>query len=128
MRRIVMIVGCIGSCVLGAVAAAPALAAPPEWGQCVHVTPGTGQYSGKYCLAAARPGRGAYAFQAEPSAKPKYALNIEGTTLTSSSGRVIKCESGEGEGEYTGAKTTAIKTLGFRNCKVQGEIPVFESF
>jgi hypothetical protein len=126
-----LIAGCIGSCALGTagVAATPALAAAPEWGKCVEVAKGTGVYRGKNCLTVAAPGRGKFVWQAEPTAKPKYALSVEGATLSSSGGRVIKCESGEAEGEYTGAKTTSIKKLLFDNCKVTSEeLPLFASF
>jgi hypothetical protein len=131
MRRIMLIAGCIGSCALGTagVAATPALAAAPEWGKCVEVAKGTGVYRGKNCLTVAAPGRGKFVWQAEPTAKPKYALSIEGATLSSSGGRVIKCESGEGEGEYTGAKTTSIAKPLFSNCKVTSEeLPLFASY
>ena len=130
MRRIVLIAGCIGSCALGTagVAATPALAAAPEWGKCVEVAPGAGPYRGKNCLTLAVPGKGKFAWQAEPTAKPKYTLNVEAATLSSSGGRVIKCESGEGAGEYTGAKTTSITKLGFRNCRiVSEELPLFRT-
>jgi hypothetical protein len=131
MRRIVLIAGCIGSCALGTagVAAMPALGAAPEWGQCVEVAKGTGVYKGSNCLTIAPPGRGKFVWHAEPTAKPKYALSIEGAKLTSSGGRVIKCESGEAEGEYTGAKTTAITKLLFSNCRVTSEeLPLFASY
>jgi len=126
-----LIAGCIGSCALGTagVAATPALAAAPEWGKCVEVEKGAGPYRGKNCLALAVPGKGKFAWQAEPTAKPKYTLNVEGSTLRSSGGRVIKCESGEGAGEYTGAKTTSITALHFSNCRiVSEELPLFASF
>ena len=130
MRRIMLIAGCIGSCALGAggIAATPALAAAPEWGKCVEVAKGAGPYRAANCVALAAPGRGHFAWQAEPSAKPKYALAAEAATLSSSGGRVIKCESGEGEGEYTGAKTTSITKLLFKNCKVVGVEKLFESY
>lgn len=128
MRRIAMIAGCIfGSCVVGMTAAATASAAAPEFGKCVQVTPKTGEYSGKYCLAPAG-GKGSYDWLPAPGEKKKVALNVEGSTLRSASGREIKCESGEGEGEYTSAKTTAITKLIFKNCKVAGAKTLFESF
>jgi hypothetical protein len=111
------------------VAATPTLAAAPEWGKCVEVAKGAGAYRGRNCVTPAAPGRGKFAWQAEPTAKPKYALSVEGAKLSSSGGRVIKCESGEAEGEYTGPKTTSITKLLFNNCKViSEELPLFASF
>jgi hypothetical protein len=127
MRRIVMIAGCIASCVLGATGAATASAAAPEFGKCVPAPSAhTGEYVGKSCLAPAG-GKGGFNWEPAPGAAPKFALNLEGTVLKSA-GREIKCESTEGEGEYTSAKTVAITKLILKNCKVVGVEPLFASF
>lgn len=129
MRRIVMIAGCIASCVLGATGAATASAAstPPEFGKCVAVTPHTGGYTGPKCLTPASGNKGSYNWQPAPGAAPKFSFAIEGVVLTSA-GRQIKCESSEGEGEYTGPKTVAITKLLLKNCRLVGVEPPFASF
>jgi len=127
MRRIVMIAGCIGACVLGATAAATASAAAPEFGKCVAVAPHTGEFIGAKCLSPAAGDRGGYDWQPAPGAAPKFTLTIEGIVLKSA-GREIKCESSEGEGEYTGPKTVAISKLLLKNCRLVGVEPPFASF
>lgn len=127
MKRIVLMAGCIVACTsFGAVATATAAAEPPEFGTCTQVAPKTGEYSGKNCLTPA-PAKGRYDFAPGGGAKKKFATIVEEPVLKSA-GHEVTCAFGEGEGEYTGAKTLSITKLVFQNCVQAGAKTVYESF
>jgi hypothetical protein len=128
MKRIAMVGSMIVCCaVVGAAAAATASATLPEFGRCVAVTPKTGEYMGKNCVTPA-PGTGKYNFLPGPGVQKKFTTNVEGSTLRTAGGKEIKCESGEGEGEYTGPKTVSVTKLVFRNCSIAGAKTIYEGF
>jgi hypothetical protein len=92
---------------LAAVAAASALAAPPELGRCV-ATPG-GEYAGSHCTRlASAPGRGKYEWTAGPGAKPKFEGTSAVSPLLEMPGLKISCSVATYNGEYTGAKTASV--------------------
>jgi len=128
MKRIVML-GCIvaGCALIGAAGAATASAALPEFGRCVEVAPKTGEYSGKNCLAPA-PGKGKWVFLPGAGEKKKFTAEVEEPLLKTAGGKEIKCQSGESEGEYTGANTVAVSKLVLKNCQIAGAKTVYESF
>jgi hypothetical protein len=127
MKRIVMLAGCmVASCALGGVAVATAAAAPPEFGACVKVAPKTGEYSGKNCLVPA-PGKGSYNFVPGGAANKKFTVNVSEPVLKTAAHEVT-CVFGEGEGEYTGAKTLSVSKLILSDCKQAGAKTVNESW
>jgi hypothetical protein len=103
--------------VVGAIVATSASAAPPEFGRCVKVAHGTGEYNGANCVAL-EGGRN-YNWVPGPGATPKFTTIVELPVINSSgaSKTTISCEFAEGEGEYTGAKTETVKKLVFRDCE-----------
>jgi len=127
MKRIGMMAGCIlASCALGGAYAATASAEPPEFGSCVQVAPKTGEYAGKNCLTSA-PGKGRYNFVPGGTSK-KFATIVEEPVFKTAGGGEVTCAFGEGEGEYTGAKTLSVTKLLLNNCTQAGAKTVYESF
>ena len=127
MKRIVMMAGCIvACCALGGLAATAAMAAPPEFGQCVKVAPKTGEYSGPHCIKPA-PGKGSYNFVPGGGANGKFTTIFEEPVLKTAA-RTIVCQFGEGEGEYTGAKTLKVTKLAISGCQQAGAKTVLESW
>jgi hypothetical protein len=94
----------------------------PEIGRCVKVKKGTGEYKGANCIASAE-GKGIYDWVSGPGAKKAFKFVLEAPILTShgASKTQITCPFAEGEGEYTGAKTVAVKKLVFANCQTPEE-------
>jgi hypothetical protein len=111
---------------IGAIGATGASAALPEFGRCVKVTHGTGEYNGGNCVALG--GGRNYNWVAGPGATPKFTISTEFPVINSSgaSKTTISCEFAEGEGEYTGVKSETVKKLVFRDCETPekpGETP-----
>lgn len=102
---------------IGVIGATSASAALPEFGRCVKVTHGTGEYNGSNCVAL-EGGRN-YNWVPGPGAKPKFTIATEVPVINSSgaSKTTISCEFAEGEGEYTGVKTETVKKLVLRECE-----------
>ncbi len=128
MKRIGTMAGCIlASCALGGAYVATASAEPPEFGSCVQVAPKTGEYSGKNCLHPA-PGKGRYNFVPGGGANKKFSTIVEEPVFKTAGGGEVTCAFGEGEGEYTGAKTLSVTKLLLNNCAQAGAKTVYESF
>jgi hypothetical protein len=127
MKRIVKMAGCIvACCALCGLAAATASAAPPEFGHCVKVAPKTGEYSGRQCLKSA-PGKGNFNFVPGGGTNGKFTATVSEPVLKTA-GRSITCSFGEGEGEYTGAKTLKVTKIVFSGCQQAGAKTVLESW
>jgi alpha-tubulin suppressor-like RCC1 family protein len=86
----------------------------PEFGRCVPVKKGTGQYKGAQCLVPAG-GKGTYNWLPGPGGKPKFAASAGPVTLETVGGLKVKCSSGDFTGEYTGTKTASV-TLALVGC------------
>jgi alpha-tubulin suppressor-like RCC1 family protein len=86
----------------------------PEFGRCVPVKKGTGQYKGAQCLVPAG-GKGTYNWLSGPGGKPKFAASAGPVTLETVGGFKVKCSSGDFTGEYTGPKTASV-TLALVGC------------
>jgi hypothetical protein len=106
--------------VVGAIAAATASAAEyevegiPEFGRCVPVPKGTGEYKGAYCLAPAA-GKGNHNWLPGPGEKNTFVGSAGPITLETVGGYKFKCSSGEFSGEYSSPKTASV-TLVFQGC------------
>jgi hypothetical protein len=101
----------LGACVLAvaalsAVVASGASAALPELGRCVAVPKGTGSFVGKNCQKASPTNKGAYKWEAG-AAKKKFEGSSE-TVLLETAKLKISCAAATLNGEYTGAKTSAV--------------------
>jgi alpha-tubulin suppressor-like RCC1 family protein len=102
-----------------ALALRPAIS-PPEYGRCVKVDKGTGEYKSAACDSLAT----------EPASYEWYpgvakaSFTTEGGTpkLESVSGVKITCKSESGTGEYSGPKTVADVVIRFRGCAAS-EVP-----
>ena len=128
MKRIGTMAGCIlASCALGGAYATVASAEPPEFGSCVQVAPKTGEYSGKNCLHPA-PGKGRYSFVPGGGANKKFTTIVEEPVFKTAAGGEVTCAFGEGEGEYTGAKTLSVTKLILNNCAQAGAKTTYEYF
>jgi hypothetical protein len=108
----------VAALAISAVTAMSASAAPPEFGRCVKVAHGTGEYNSSNCIAP----EGARNFDWVPGPGPetKFTTSFEGEPVIKSTGASktrITCSFGEGEGEYTGAKTEKITKLAFHDCE-----------
>jgi hypothetical protein len=102
---------------ISAVTAMSASAAPPEFGRCVKVAHGTGEYHFASCITSE--GALNYDWVPGPGPEPKFTVIVENPVLnsTGASKTTIACEFAEGEGEYTGPKTETIKKLVLSNCE-----------
>jgi len=115
----------IGLCLVGALAIATAGATSasaaeytmegiPEFGRCVAVEKGTGEYKGRYCLTPAA-GKGSYNWLPGPGAKKKFVGYAGPITLETVGGYKFACSSGEFSGEYLSPKTASV-TVVFQGC------------
>jgi hypothetical protein len=105
---------------LGAVFAAQASAAAPEFGRCVKVAKGTGKFSSSHCTVEAA--GGSYEWMQGAGATKKLTLVLKaGTTITVETvrGTKITCTGGTGTGEYTGPKTVSL-AVRWEGCKTSG--------
>jgi hypothetical protein len=89
----------VAALVMIAVAAASALAAPPELGRCVKVTSGTGKYKDAGCEKGEVTAKGTYNW--EPSVlKPRFKSEEGKSTFETPAKVKITCTSDFDEGEY----------------------------
>ncbi len=103
---------------ISAVTAMSASAAPPEFGRCVKVAHGTGEYNSSNCIAPE--GARNFDWVPGPGPEPKFTAGFEGEPVINSTGAsktTITCSFGEAEGEYTGAKTEKITKLVLHDCE-----------
>jgi hypothetical protein len=95
---------------------------PLEYGRCVKVATGTGQYATATCTTTG--GKGIYEWypafgSAKPLVKTHFTLQIKEKTeakLYTPSGLLVLCKGASGSGEYTGDKTVAGVTLVLTGC------------
>ena len=91
----------------------------PEVGRCVKLATKTGAYRYAGCVVTSAAHKGSYEWLPGPGAKPKFAALIATPQLVTVGGKKVACSTGELSGEWTGAKTAAITTLGFEGCGTQ---------
>jgi hypothetical protein len=96
---------------------ASASAAFPEFGRCVEVAPGTGEYKNSGCTFKAAPGKGNHNWLPGPGANKKFEgsggeAKLEGPNLK------ILCSPSTFDGEYTGTNTASI-TVNLIGCTDQ---------
>jgi hypothetical protein len=100
---------------------------PPEYGRCLKVTTGTGQYAGATCTTLG--GEKKYewypAFTGpKPMVKTHFTTKIKELTeakLQTVGGQLITCKGETGTGEYSGVKTVANVTIKLTGCH-RGEL------
>jgi hypothetical protein len=100
--------------VTSSVVAASASATLPEFGRCVAVERGTGDYYGGTCVKPAG-GKGTYDWLPGPGENKKFAGSIGPVKLETVGGYGVVCSSGDFTGEYTGPKTESV-TLALVGC------------
>jgi hypothetical protein len=90
----------------------------PEFGRCVRVRHGTGQFHGPHCLS-----RGGGSFDWLPGPQPgkakvkyKFGLPTDFQSLGKSK-IMIKCAGGVGEGEYISEKILRLTTVALQACE-----------
>jgi hypothetical protein len=100
---------------VGAFGAASASAALPEVGRCTKTASKTGGYKYKACVIPSPAHTGAFEWEPGPGAGPKFAGLIGLVTLETVGKEVIKCGSGQFNGEWTGPKTASVNLV-FGGC------------
>lgn len=104
--------------VTSSAAAASASATLPEFGRCVAVARGTGDYFGGACVKPAG-GKGNYDWLPGPGANNKFAGSAGRVTMETVGGFAVSCSSGDFTGEYTGPNTESV-TLALVGCLEKG--------
>lgn len=104
------------------------LAAPPEIGRCVKVTPKTGHFTTNTCTKEAKPTKlGEYEWEAgvanegKPGAKNHF-TGLSGTaTLETVNRLTVTCKHSVDGGEFTSPKTVGNVYVAFTECKEEGQ-------
>jgi alpha-tubulin suppressor-like RCC1 family protein len=94
---------------------------PPEFGRCVRVTTGTGEFGDGGCTVAG--GEKKYDWLPGPGPNAKFTTKIKldtTFTLEGVGGTKLTCTSAKGTGLYTGAKTLGSVVLTFTGCAFGG--------
>ena len=99
---------------------------PPEYGRCIKVRAGTGEYGASNCTALG--GEKKYEWfpasaSAQPLVKTHFTTKLKEKTeakLLTASGNLITCTGETGAGEYTGRRTLGNMVLAFTGCQLAG--------
>jgi hypothetical protein len=115
---LVAVLACSGMAAATATAAEYEIEGLPEFGRCVPVTKGTGQYKGAQCLAPAG-GKGNYNWLPGPGEKNKFEGTSSLTKLETVGQYAVTCSSGSYLGEYKTPKTVSL-SIGLAGCLEKG--------
>jgi alpha-tubulin suppressor-like RCC1 family protein len=91
--------------------------AGPEYGRCVKVAPGLGEYAGAACEV--KEAGGSYEWKAGVT-KAHFTLAGAGATFETNTKVKLVCKASSGAGEYTSAKEVGNTTIKFTECEYEG--------